>query len=278
MKQFIALSDVKINGDYTYLRDVAPSVTEKEPMYINGDTWLDLVTGYSYILTDQTVGTWERYQEALDTKIELRRDEVFKNVIKYLNNIFPIDRNKIYLDANEYVADFAEGLPDGWTRHEAWTIFTYESMFSNWQFEAVDSDTFCITALTTLYGNLEDSFKVDDTIYISGSRRNDGYFTIASIDLDNNKIYVDEELESGIANAFIYLCNVPSSVIQIAADMVWYDLTVRSKMKGLKSEKVGTYSWTAQDSINGIDYPSNVTAGLEQYKSIAVGGQSVYVD
>ena len=235
MKEFVSLTDVKINGEYTYLKDRAPLITDVNPPYINGDTWLDIVTGYSYILIDQTAGTWQRIEEAFDYKVELRKDEVFKNVINYLSNIFAIDRNKIYLDTDNYSADFPNGFPVGWTRSDAFPLIQYEGVFSYWQFNAVDSETFEITALIDVYGSIEDSFKIGDTIFIEGSRRNDGYFTITDIDTVNNKISVFEEIEDGTANAYIYLCNVPNSIIQIAADMVYYDLTVRNKTAGLKS-------------------------------------------
>ena len=277
MKTFVALSDVKQNGEYTFLNSFAPDATYKEPAYVNGDTWLDIVTGFSYILVDQTTGLWNQYETALDEKINRRKDKVFKTVIKYLNTVFEVDRNKMYLNGVDYAEDFPYSLPIGWTRKEAFQIFTYESVFSEWLFDAVDSDTFSITVNTELSGSIEDSFKEDDTIYISGSRRNDGYFTIQSLDPDNGIIYVDEELKSGIANAFIYLCDVPEEVIQIAADMCWFDVTVRPLMKGLKSEKIGTYSWTAAD-YGGLSYPENIVAGLETHRSISVGGQSVFVD
>ena len=278
MKEFVTLSNVKINGDYTYLEERAPLASDKTPTYVSGDTWLNLVTGWSYICTDDTVATWVRFQAALDTKIELRKDEVFKNVINYLSNIFKVNRNAIYLDSDNWTDHLPVGLPVGWTRKEAWQLATFEDVFSMWLFNAVDSETFDITGTTGLYGSIEDSFKIGDTIFISGSRRNDGFYTITALDIANNKISVFEEVISGLANAFIYLCSVPDSVIQIAADMVYYDLVIRPKMKGLKSEKIGTYSWVAQDSINGIDYPASVTSGLEAYRLIALGGQAIFVD
>ncbi len=127
-----------------------------------------------------------------------------------------------------------------------------------------------------LYGNIN-SLQAGDTIYVKQSRRNDGYFTVISIDDVNNIIRVYEPVEEETSYAFIFLCRVPDVVVQIAARMVNFDIYRRGKLTGLSSERVGTYSWSGQTMGNGMAYPDDVIAGLDAYKLISIGGESIFV-
>lgn len=280
MKTFLSLSDVKTENDYTYLDHGAPTNLDRAPMYLNGDTWLDLVTGYSYLLTDETVGTWSRYDQGNDAKMMRLLNPVFMSVIRDINNIFAIDRNKKYLNNMEnYYDDFPFGMPPEFTRKDAYNLLAFESVYSKWTFSQVDTDTYTITGeANSVYGNISESFQAGDTIYIKGSRRNDGYYTVVAIDALLNMITVQEEIIPEESNAFIFLCVVPDEVIKIAERMVYYDVMIRPKQSGLKSESIGTYSYTKADAGNSLNYPDDVIAGLESYRLVPLGGQSILVN
>jgi hypothetical protein len=279
LKTFLSLSGVKVGGDYTYLESGAPTNLDRAPLYANGDTWLDLITGYSYVLTDDTVGTWSRYDQGNDTKMTMLLDTIFMNVIKDICNIFPVDRNKKYLNNMDgYYDDFPFGMPNEFTRKEAYNLLVYESLYSKWTFEQVDTDTYTITGeANNVYGNMSESLQAGDTIYVKGSRRNDGYFTVVAVDALFNMITVQEPVISEVSNAFIFLCAVPDEVIKIAERMVYFDVMIRPKQAGMKSESIGTYSYTRGDSGNSLNYPDDIIAGLDAYRLTSIGGQSLFV-
>lgn len=278
MKDFLTLADVKRINDYTYLDPSDPTPAEKEPAYVNGDTWLNITTGLSYLLVDQVAGTWGRTDQANDVKITFQKENVFNAVIEYLTNRFFVDRNKNYLNNKLFLEDLPDGFPYAMRSPQAYWLSVYESMWSEFVFHAVDSDTFSIdaSAVVGLYGNIK-SLIADDTIYIKGSRRNDGYFTVTSIDDVNNIIYVYEPLKEETSYAFIFLADVPDAVVQIAARMVNFDIYRRGRLTGLKSESVGSYSWSMQTMGNGLAYPDDLIAGLDGYKLVSIGGESIFV-
>jgi hypothetical protein len=278
MKSFINLYDVKFNNDYNFIAISAPDATHKEPYYINGNTWLDSMTGFSYALVDQVAGVWIRIEQGNDAKILQLKDNVFMNVVIYIGNMFCESRNKKYMGGHEeYVTDFPHGLPDGFKKSEIFTLLSYECVWSEFTFHAVDSDTFTITPKTDfLYGSISDSFKVGDTIYITTSRRNNGYFTIN--DITGDVITVDEALIDETCNAFVFLTSVPPQFVAIVARMLWFDVFMIKKTVGLQSESIGTYSWTAMKSGNFLGYPDDIMAGLTAYEQIPSGGESIFVD
>lgn len=280
MKQFIQLSQIKMQNEYTFLNNGVPTISDKSPLYTNGDTWLDFVTGYSYLLTDDVAGTWVRTEQANDTKMLMKKDKLFMTVINYLNNIFAVERNKKYLNNNDiYYDDFPYGMPTAFTRKEMFKLLVYESIYSEFIFDDDGSGGYTITVsdLTNIFGSIEDSFAVGDTIYIQGSRRNDGYYTISALDITLQRIIVQEEVINETSNAFIYLCVVPEGILDIIAEMVYYDIIKKPKMSGIRSESIGTYSYTKETSGNSLNYPDDILSGLESYRMLSIGGQSLLV-
>jgi len=266
-KSFITLADVKINNSYTYYRAVAPTVAEKAPTYANGETWLDTVTGYSYELIDETLGTWERIETDLDARINYISGGVFLKVITYINNFFAVPRVLNYYDNYDY--DF----PDGFTREDAFTLARYESVYSAFTFDATAGT---ISAGSDVYGSLTDTFAAGDTVFIAGTRRNSGYYTITNVTA--SALTVSEDLADETAPSFLLFADVPAPLIAIIANMVYYDVYKRGTAAGLKSERVGTYSYTRADDTTGLGYPDDVTAGLAGYIGIEARGGSYFVN
>jgi hypothetical protein len=116
-----------------------------------------------------------------------------------------------------------------------------------------------------------------DMILISGSRRNNGYYTIDTI--TSTVITVVEEISDGTAYATIYLSIIPQGYKSIVGRMIHYDVYERNETgSGMKSEKWGTYSYTKEVMDNGLKYPDEVLAGLDAYKLVCVGGINVFID
>lgn len=266
---FITLADVKIYNDYDYIELSAPTTSEKEPTFVNGETWLDTSTGFSYQLTNQAAGTWERIEKAVDTQINLWKDNTFETILIYLSNRFYIRRNVNYSDEYESSPEFVRN------RKQLFNLYNYESVFSDFEFTA---STKKITVVTdaTLYGSITESFTTGDLIYVFDSQRNNGYYTIAS--LTSTEIEVNETIVDDTANCFIFLANVPDALVQIVSKLIWYDVFVRNKYGGLKSERIGTYSYTVQDVDPNLGYPVDLMAQLERYSLIDVGGEAVFVE
>jgi hypothetical protein len=279
MKTFIQLSDVKLNNDYTFLKAVAPAITDKAPAYQTGDTWLDTVTGFSYVCIDSLVATWVRIEQAQDVRIVAQKDKTFMNVVRGLNNIFSIERNKNYLDySGDFYVDFPNGLPQGFTRPKAYTLLAEECIYSKWTFADDGSGIYTITGLIDyIFGSIQDSLKIGDTIYVGGSRRNDGFYTISNIDLTLNEITVAESVIDETSNAFIFLSIVPEEFIMIVARMVWFDIFQRLQSGGLKSESIGSYSFTV-GALTALGYPDDIVNGISAYEKMAIGGHSFLVD
>ncbi len=92
----MTLLDVKINNDYTYLADSAPTGVE-------GETWLDTTNGLSYIFTSLDV--WEPYELNIDKKFEIQREGFFRALLSFLackepvyNGCFSAEESIITID------------------------------------------------------------------------------------------------------------------------------------------------------------------------------------
>lgn len=267
MIQFISLFEVKINGSYTYVKSGVPTAAEKEPAYLNGQTWLDIATGYSYQLIDQTVATWIQIEMDKDYRINFIKDSVFETVLKYINNRFYISRQQNYSDVYSQSPAFV------YNRDKLFTLYSYQSVFSTFDFV---SGTKKLTAPDTVYGDITDTFQVGDIIYIEGSTRNDGYYSIKS--LTDTYIEVNESIITESANCFIILADVPSALVNIISRMIYFDVYVRSKIGGLQSERIGTYSYTLQNLDGDMGYPRDIVSGLDAYVIQDAGGLSNYVE
>lgn len=262
------LTDVKINGEYEYIEATAPTAAEKEPAYSTGERWLDTSTGYSYILQDEDTGDWARTEKAKDNKALLTIDTVFNTTIEYLANYFLIDRNE----------HFTGDLYGEWNRNESLFFLKYQAIYGQFVFDKAGK-TLTKKTDTEIYGDIDD-IKAGDTIRIFKGIRNTGYLTVVSVAAEI--ITVSEDLEDEEACVFLSLANIPAALCSIIGRMVYYDVFVKGAGgvdPGLKSEKIGTYSYTMDDlTVGGNRYPSGVAGDLDTYQSIAMGGGSFYVE
>jgi hypothetical protein len=263
----LSLTDVKINGTYTHLNSGAPTVAEKQPLYLDGDRWLDLVTGYSYALTDQIGGTWVQIELDLDARILRVADNTTKTIMGELSNYFILDRNGNYTDIqdNPY-------FPNNSNRSEQFMLMMYECVYSTWTYAAVGKT---ITVGDDIFGTLG-NFVAGDTLYISKGLRNNGFYTIDSI--TSTEITVLEDIVNGEENAFICLSIISQGFKNIVGSMIYFDVVERPQLGAYKSEKIGTYSYTLGDWNNGLKYPDSVVAGIDFYHIIAMGGLDVFIN
>ena len=262
---FVDLVDVKINLEWEWVEATAPTVAEKEPTYVDGDRWLDTSTGFSYVLQDQAAGTWARTFKAQDNKFSLIAQNVEDNAFAYLSTIFPALRNE----------DYTGDLFGNFSREEKLFFLRTESVFSVWDIDSA-TKTLTVDSDSALYGDTS-VFQAGDKIYLS-TGRNKGFLTVVSTTATS--VTVSETLiDETDREAFLTLAAVPDAIDGIIGAMIYYDIYIRAgSSPGLKSEKIGTYSYTKESfSVAGRKYPSEVAGELDQYAAIVAGGESFNV-
>jgi len=112
-----------------------------------------------------------------------------------------------------------------------------------------------------------------DTIIIRGSKWNDDYYTIASV--ESTKITVNESLnaESTDSNITIFRVDFFKDLPYICSNMIGYNLFARNQAgnKGVTSESIGDYSVSYGTGSGNVAagsnaYPRSVISGLNKYR------------
>ena len=132
----------------------------------------------------------------------------------------------------------------------------------------VSSIDFSSGTFATLDVDFTDYFIDGDTITLYGSRRNDGPYDVLSVAADELTV---EPLPiakiDDLSSMTLWPMVFPAGLRTIAARMSWYDVYIRpTRTPGTTGESVGSYSYTRQERIGGIEYPYDLTAGLSAYK------------
>lgn len=185
--------------------------------------------GETWVCDDDTVAAavWTQ-----DTSLDLQIDEV----IRKLTELIPRYCNQWWSDAKFR----------GWDTNLAFTEDTISK--SGEQFT--------------------DYFFDGDTLWIEHSRRNDGVYDIVSVDdetitVSPNTLFAMTDTNNVLLFAAIY----PNALRDIAARMAWFDVYVRpNRTPGVTSESIGSYSYSKDVTVAGINYPEDVVAGIAQYK------------
>lgn len=106
-------------------------------------------------------------------------------------------------------------------------------------------------------------FNVGDTIQISDSKVNDGFYQITEVGVDY--LQVDAILVATDHN-LVTKINYPADVIQCAIDLFVWKQNMGEKV-GIKSETISRHSVTYEDSGTlFMGYPTGILNGLSLYK------------
>jgi len=141
------------------------------------------------------------------------------------------------------------------------------------------SGTFTFTNTTNVISNgsnFTDEFSAGDDIYICESINNDSVLTINTLtdtEITINSIYtLVDELESKQPDTvYIFKVNFPAGLKIPFSMMIQYGMKqMVSSSSGLKSEKIGNYSYTNGDSGGGssgaiLSYPASIIGKLRPY-------------
>ncbi len=135
--------------------------------------------------------------------------------------------------------------------------------------------TFNTTAGTIVAGAsyVAQGFAAADEFYLSGSYRNNGYLTIASVSTTTITITstatVIDELSG--ATVLVSLTRWPDDVPYAAAQLIKYDLEDRlTRGGGLSSQSLGPRSESYSDGVN-YGYPADILALLDPHRRPTFG-------
>ena len=178
---------------------------------------------------------------------------VTEDIVEYCNNHFIKKPVELYTDAT--------------TTNDA------DLAYSN-TFVYVDSDPDTITDADA--GFVTAGFVDGDDIYVSGTRRNDGFYTLAGVAAGTLTLTdtIDSLTAEDITNrtSTIYLVQFPKSLVPVFSQMVgWLVLDQNNQTGGFKSEKLGDYSYTLSDSalsVGANQYPTNIVNGLNAFRQL----------
>jgi hypothetical protein len=115
------------------------------------------------------------------------------------------------------------------------------------------------------------AYPTGGNIIVSGSRLNDGIFTIAAqadTYLTTTEAIVDELQTTETYPVRVDLCAFPKPLELIASRMIGYQLS-NSNSPGLVSMSLGNYSETRK--INAGGYPDEILASLHNWKNHKLG-------
>ena len=94
--------------------------------------------------------------------------------------------------------------------------------------------------------------------------QSNGTYFIGYATVQDDVITVDNPLFNPETKYTYSVINLPPDVEQAISQMIYYDIFTRGTIDGLKSENIGNYSYTLEDtSIGSLAYPYALVAGLE---------------
>lgn len=232
----IDLFSVKLNNEYDFIQAEMP---QENGTWLCAETSTQYTKGYSYEVTE---GEAKRIEAREDFLIQNTIYSTIESVCAYLNNSFyiknPNYNGSIFCDCFPYSLD----------------CFNY--VFSG------GSLTFNGDKISPIANVTK-----GDLIHVVGGRNR--FFSYVTA-VDGETITVDNaSLVSCTEKAYIFVSGLPQSVEKIISQMISYDVFNRGVPDDLKSENIGSYSYTKADYLIGsMAYPSEIVSGLEGFKKV----------
>lgn len=232
----IDLFSVKLNNDYAFIQADLPTGSG---IWLCSETNGDYVKGYSYEVVD---GAATRIEQKEDYLINNAIYPTIESALNYLNNLFYIKN-----------PNFNGSL---WCDCFPYDVHYYNYLY-NW-----GSLTF-IDGLISPVTNINQG----DLIHVIGERNR--YFSYVTNVQDNTITIDNQSLVNCTETVYIFVSGLPQSIEKIISQMIAYDVFNRETPNDLKSENIGSYSYTKADYLIGsIAYPSEIVSGLENFKKV----------
>lgn len=232
----IDLFSVKLNKDYEFIQADLPTGSG---LWLCSETNCDYIKGYSYEVIE---GIAKRIEQKEDYLINSAIYPMIESVLNYLNNLFYIKN----LDFNGSL--LCDCFP--------YSAYYYNYLY-NWG------------SLTFKNGSISPVSNINqgDLIHVIGERNR--FFSYVK-DVQENIITVDNPaMVDCIETVYIFVSGLPQNIEKIISQMISYDIFNRGAPDDLKSENIGSYSYTKADYLIGsIAYPSEIVSGLENFKKV----------
>ena len=230
----IDLFSVKLNNNYDFIQAERP---EENGSWLCSETSGNYIKGYSYEVTD---GKTKRIEAKEDYLINNAIYPTIESVLNYLNNLFYIKNpgfnGSLWCDCFPYSPD-------------------YYNYLYNWG------------SLTFSGGKISPVANINqgDLIHVVGER-NRFFSYVTAVNGETISIY-NASLVSCTEIAYIFVSGLPQSIEKIISQMISYDVFNRGVPDDLKSETVGSYSYTKADYLIGsMAYPAEIVSSLVNFK------------
>lgn len=108
-----------------------------------------------------------------------------------------------------------------------------------------------------------------DLVELTGSKRNDGRFTVSSV--ADTALTVAEAVTSETTSfaGHVKLVQYPSGLKLIASRMISYQMEHMADA-GMQSESIGKYSYSRQASSNAAGYPDEILKALNKWRNVSI--------
>ncbi len=182
--------------------------------------------------------------------------------VKMLLNITSTTKDDMITAMIPKVIDDINYYTNNWFLQSTRYIYTNDINFSTGSSIAAG-----LMTLETTGWTFTEDFRAGDTIYISGTKFNDGYYTCATVgssSIVTNEIMITEASTSGKL-PLINRVDFPRDLELIASQMVGYK--VNQEYQGKASESIGDYS-ISYITLGTANYPPNILNSLNKYKLI----------
>lgn len=162
-------------------------------------------------------------------------------------------------------------FPDSWTDEKIkmkllaveQTIRAYTN--NNFQIRTIRSE--CAIIQGVLWG-VTKGFAVGDTIQVTESEYNNGLYTIAEINEDDESISVEEGDLAKENHALVTKVEYPADVIDCCVNLMEWEVNNRGKV-GIKSETLSRHSVTYEDSASMFrGYPKGILSAVSHYRKV----------
>lgn len=223
----------KAHGEYDGISATQPDATFDSNSGYSVDFRLLVEDGTNWTCTDATptAAVWVQ-DTSKDTEIDDAIRALTESVCIYLDNWF-VDKD-------------------------------YRLAISNLDFQSPN-----LIEWTDAAARFTDYFLSGDTLWITGSRRNDAVYDIDS--LTDTIITTVQDIRKAMVDAtavYLHASSFPQGLMAAAGRMGAYDVWDRSTAPtGVTSESIGSYSYSLEEAtVNGIPYPEDLVSGLNPWR------------
>lgn len=236
-------------------------------------TWLNILTGSSF--NHVSDGVWQEIDRGLNNKASIQFSKSLRTaLIGICNNDI---RFIPYYVQRRNLWNIEVAIPENlfWRIKNFDRIWALGHIYSciSW---ACDEASFVISGNNTEIqksGEFESGPLQDFSngyVLIQGTKFNDGVYKVIS----NNSLVltVEGNLTECEDEVLISFMQLPKELLDDVGAMAWFDLFIRNGMTGLKSESIGTYSYTKDDTnnIGGMSYPRDLVPFISTQKQITM--------